>query len=237
MAYISPVKERFGKIQFTLIAAVLVIISLYVPASAQEPLKVSVKGVPNFHRINDSYYRGGQPTDVGIEQLAKLGIKTIIDLRGNGDRSEKEQELATRLGMRYYNIPMSGWSRPSDAQINKFLGLVNDQSNWPVFVHCRRGAERTGVVSAVYRLTYDSWTADQAYAEMKRYGFRRWHFWLKDYVYDYAREHNHKAKEKAAGGSKTASPGPVTESLSPITESAQPVVESIFKRLPDFMRP
>ena len=65
--------------------------------------------------------------------------------------------------------------------------IVNDPSNLPVYVHCQGGRHRTGAMTAVYRLTHDKWTADQAYGEMKKYGFETFigHPQLKTFVYDY----------------------------------------------------
>ncbi len=81
--------------------------------------------------------------------------------------------------------------------------MVNDESTSPVYIHCREGRHRTGVMAAVYRLTKDDWTAGQAYAEMKSYRFKSTlHFLfghenLKDFVYDY-----HAEMQKAAAASQ-----------------------------------
>ena len=82
-------------------------------------------------------------------------------------------------------------SNPSSPEkAEQFLKLVNDPANQPVFFHCHGGRHRTGAMTAIYRLTHDKWTADQAYAEMKRYDFESGfgHGTLKDYVYDYAQK-------------------------------------------------
>ena len=49
--------------------------------------------------------------------------------------------------------------------------ITADPANWPVYVHCKGGRHRTGALLAVYRITRDGWTADQAFEEMKRYDF------------------------------------------------------------------
>jgi len=141
--------------------------------------------IGNFGRIDDTYYRGAQPSANDYADLAALGIKTVIDLTGDG-RSD-EQAFVERAGMRFYRIPLTTSERPSDAAVTRFLKLVNDRANQPVFVHCQGGRHRTGTMTAVYRMTHYGWTADQAYTEMKKYRFEGFpgHPALKKFVYDF----------------------------------------------------
>ena len=125
-----------------------------------------VPGVPNFHQVDEHVYRGAQPRGQGFDGLAKIGIKTVIDLRG--ERSEAN--AVQSAGMRYVRLPWSGYKAPADEQINAVLALLNDNSAWPVFVHCRRGADRTGTAIACYRIEHDHWTNQRALAEAKTFG-------------------------------------------------------------------
>jgi tyrosine-protein phosphatase SIW14 len=125
-----------------------------------------VPGVPNFHQVDEHVYRGAQPNGQGFGGLAKIGIKTVIDLRG--ERSEEGD--VERAGMHYVRLPWSGYKAPADSQIAAVLSLLNDNSAWPVFVHCRRGADRTGTAIACYRIAHDHWTNQQALAEAKTFG-------------------------------------------------------------------
>ena len=134
--------------------------------AASLPDVSGVPGVPNFHQVNEHVYRGAQPHGQGFEGLAKLGIKTVIDLRG--ERSE--DTAVERAGMRYVRLPWSGYKAPDEAQITAVLSLLNDSSAWPVFIHCRRGADRTGTAIACYRIAHDHWTNQQALAEAKTFG-------------------------------------------------------------------
>jgi protein tyrosine/serine phosphatase len=144
--------------------------------------------IENFGKVNDHFYRGAQPKGRNYEQLAALGIKTIVDLRE--DAEDYARSATERAGMRYINLPMKEKSYPQADTATRFLQIVNDEANWPVFIHCAGGRHRTGVMTAVYRMSVDGWGIDRAYQEMKRYDFSTsWgHGCYKDYVYDYHRD-------------------------------------------------
>jgi len=141
--------------------------------------------LPNFHQVNENLYRGAQPQRGGLKKLSELGIKTVINLRGESEDTRKEQADAEAAGMRYFNIPMSGLGRPTDQQVERALTVIDARENWPVFVHCQRGADRTGVIIAVYRILHNQWTAEQAIDEAKRFGLAGIQFRKKDYISDY----------------------------------------------------
>jgi len=153
-----------AKLHRRLIPGLLVFyLSLAGLQAAPEP---DLPGVPNFHEVNEHVYRGAQPHGQGFPGLARLGIKTVIDLRGENSESKAVQQA----GMRYIRMPWSGYKAPGDAQIAQVLSLLNDNSTWPVFVHCRRGADRTGTAIACYRIAHDHWTNQQALDEARRFG-------------------------------------------------------------------
>ena len=137
-----------------------------VPGRTSAVPGVSIK---NFGKINDHYYRGSQPNQEEIAQLKRLGIKTVIDVRKDSVRAEAD--WARDSGMQYFNIPMKASVAATEQETTHFLSLVNDSANWPVYVHCKGGRHRTGALTAVYRITQDRWTADQAFNEMKEYDF------------------------------------------------------------------
>ena len=141
--------------------------------------------IANFGKINEHYYRGAQPEDRDYRDLAALGIRTVIDLTSGGRANEGR--LVQQAGMKFHRIPLTTSERPSDAAVVQFLKLVNDPASQPVYVHCQGGRHRTGVMTAVYRMTQDGWTPDRAYQEMKQYRFEGFpgHPALKKFVYDY----------------------------------------------------
>ena len=148
--------------------------------------------LPNFYRVNHTIYRGGQPSDDGFTRLAQLGIKTILDLRDDGERARAEELKALAAGLRYFNLPMSEFSKPNDRRVAEALSIITSAENQPVFVHCRRGSDRTGTIIAIYRIEYDGWTSEEAKDEAKRFGLGFWQIRMRDYIRDYYRR---KAKQ------------------------------------------
>ena len=143
-------------------------------------------GIDNFGRVDDNYFRGGQPQGHDYANLAAAGVKTVINLTSD-DAQSGERAMAESAGMKYFQIPMTTHQVPTAAQIETFLGIVNNQANKPVYVHCVGGRHRTGVMTAVYRMANQGWSASQAFAEMKQYKFGAdfLHSEFKDFVLAY----------------------------------------------------
>ena len=143
--------------------------------------------IDNFGKVTDFFYRGAQPKIEDYRSLAGIGVKTIIDLRN--DPKEYAQSGAEKAGLKYINFPLSDTEYPSNDTAEKFLKLVNDQTLWPVYIHCAGGRHRTGIMAAVYRLTNEGWDIDRAYTEMKNFDFyTRWgHKDMKTFIFDYAK--------------------------------------------------
>ena len=135
---------------------------LVIPALGASP---SVPGIHNFHHVDQQVYRGAQPTPDGFKYLAKLGVKVVLDLRESGERSANEERMVTAGGMRYVSVPISGFAAPDPDQTNKILRLLEDPAIGPVFVHCRRGADRTGAAIAAYRIDHQQWDNAEALQE------------------------------------------------------------------------
>ena len=95
-----------------------------------------------------------------------------MNLRHETGEIAREHALVNAHGMRYVSIPWQGRHTPSAEQLAQFLKLLHDNADRKVFVHCRRGAERTGVFVACYRIAREHWTPEQALAEMERFRFR-----------------------------------------------------------------
>jgi tyrosine-protein phosphatase SIW14 len=148
--------------------------------------KLKIRGVPNPGKINDGLYRGAQPNAQGLEELKKLGITTIVDLRAEDrGKSEWERQQAERLGLRFVHIPIAGFAAPTNEEVAQFLSLFRD-SQQKIFVHCLLGEDRTGVFVATYRMSVQKWPVTQALREMNSFGFNGfWHPAMKSFVRDF----------------------------------------------------
>ncbi|MBO0721355.1 MAG: tyrosine-protein phosphatase, partial [Blastocatellia bacterium] len=167
-----------------LLALGLLLALLSFIANAQQP-QANREELPNFHRVSESLYRGGQPKNGGLKKLSEMGVKTVIDLRGESDETRAEAREAKSLGLEFFNLPLSSSGRPDDEQVRRVFVIIEEKRNAPVFVHCRRGSDRTGVIIALYRIKQDGWTAEQAIKEANLYGMGFIQFRKRQYINDY----------------------------------------------------
>lgn len=157
------------------ILTLLSILLLLSPAFAQKikPAAATAKVVdlPNFAAVAPNIYRGAAPTEGGLRQLQARGIHTVIDLRISPKQVAKEKAFAESLGLTWLNIPM-GSDPPTSRQVATFLSTLKRAPTEPVFVHCQHGADRTGCMIGIWRVTQQGWSYPQTYKEMRHYGFK-----------------------------------------------------------------
>ncbi len=130
--------------------------------------RTTLQGVGNFGEVTPMLYRGGQPKPVGFEGLAKMGINIVVDVRLSG--KDKERKEVEKDGMQFVELP---WHClfPKDEAFARFLKLLKDNPGKKVFVHCRYGDDRTGMMIAAYRMAVEGWTPAEARTEMEKFGF------------------------------------------------------------------
>lgn len=150
-----------------------------VTPARQWAAEINLPGVPNFHKVSENLYRGAQPSKEGFKQLEKLGIKTVVNLREF--HSDRDKLKGTNLNYEYIN--MTAW-HPENEDVVRFLKIATDANLTPVFVHCQRGADRTGTMCAIYRVAVQDWPKDEAIEEMTKGGFEFYSMWqnLIDYI-------------------------------------------------------
>jgi tyrosine-protein phosphatase SIW14 len=154
------------------------------PATRAIGRKLQEKGVPNFGEVTPTLYRGGLPNDKGFKALARMGVKIVVDTHAASPNEEREVQ---KLGMQYVTIPWHcPW--PKDEVFAKFLKLLHANQGKKVFVHCRLGDDRTGMMTAAYRIAEEGWTADEAMEEMKAFGFSRAHHFICPGLASYEKE-------------------------------------------------
>lgn len=155
------------------IAALAGVVAVLVCAFSRLSLAESDKqqGLPNFGRVSDSLFRGAQPTAAGIRALREMGVSVVINFRNENDEIASEQRQVESTGMKYVSIPWSGSDTPSNRQVAQFLDLVRGNPDAKIFVHCKAGADRTGVMVAAYRIAVEHEAANEAVAEMHQYHY------------------------------------------------------------------
>lgn len=144
------------------------------PSDAVLPLTIrtsehiyGLAGLNNLGRVASGIYRGEQPGPAGYATLKRLGIKTVIDLR----TSESEKAQVEAAGMKAIAVPIKMTRKGLRQKVDQVVALMADPANQPVYVHCRHGQDRTGIVVAAYRLSQQAWSLKDAEAEMQSFGF------------------------------------------------------------------
>jgi len=132
---------------------------------------MSIEGVPNAGSITSNLFRGAQPHDSSYADLRKLGMNIIVDLRDENGEVSAEKKAVEAAGMKFVSLPWHGGGLPSRDQILTYFSLLRDNPDQKIFLHCQYGADRTGVMVALYRIAVDHWTSEQAIKEMKDFHY------------------------------------------------------------------
>jgi len=160
--------------------------STLLPVGAHQAERISgaLPGLSNVGRVAPGVYRGAQPEVAGYATLKKMGIKTVINLR----TSMSERAAVEAAGMQSFEVPMEMSRDGLRARVDRAVALMADPANQPVFVHCRHGQERTGIVVAAYRMKIQGWPLADAEAEMQAFGFNNVWVNYKRFIRSYGRE-------------------------------------------------
>ena len=129
---------------------------------------MNVEGVPNLYRITPWLYRSGQPTAEGVKNIEALGIRTVINLRASNVDTQEAQETSLRLR----HTKIYTW-HVTDEQVIEVMRILRHPEDGPFLIHCNHGADRTGLMSAMFRILGQNWSREDALVEMidGGYGF------------------------------------------------------------------
>ncbi len=148
--------------------------------------------IERFRRVDERLYRGAQPSEAGFRRLQELGVRTVINLRLEADAKRlDERKIVESLGMRYIHIPVEDGNfftrsrRIPDEAIRSFFNVLDTAEQGPVFVHCHRGADRTGALVGFYRIVRHGWEGARAFAEAREIGMRSWYQGLKRQILEF----------------------------------------------------
>ena len=137
---------------------------------------IDLAGVPNLHQITATLYRSAQPTAEGFRNLAALGIKSVISLR----QTVNDTPLAEGTGLTLHRIPTKSRhvAEKSGAKVVATMqALDTGLGHGPTLIHCHHGADRTGLIAALYRILVQGWTREAALKELVEGGYRFHSMW------------------------------------------------------------
>ncbi|MEJ2007834.1 MAG: tyrosine-protein phosphatase [Acidobacteriota bacterium] len=175
-----------------LLLAVLAVLSVAAQAIAQNACTVPrprrIPGINNFAEVTPELYRGAAPQDAeAFRELAERGVKIDVELETGGKQAQRESQWASAAGIRYIHLPWFPWpffSQPRKRVVAAFLKILADNPGKTVFVHCRQGSDRTGVVIAAYEIEIAHCPRKMAVQELHRFGYHRylfplWESWIR----------------------------------------------------------
>jgi tyrosine-protein phosphatase SIW14 len=136
---------------------------------------------PPIELVSPGVYRGPRPTAGTLSQLKALGVHNVLDLEDTTSIVNAERKSVQALGMSFVSEPMSGFWTPSDSEVNTIEAFMANSSNYPIFVHCEHGQDRTGLIVGLFRVETQHWTPAAAYKEMLAKGFHQILFLLNHY--------------------------------------------------------
>ncbi len=151
---------------FVLLLVLIPSMALARDANWAKPMTLA--GVPNLNQVTPILFRSAQPDAAGFANMAEtLKMKTIIDLR----ESQTDAAYLGNSHIKAYYVPMNALHITTDEIVAALKLIKAHESEGPILVHCQHGADRTGVVMAMYRIIYQGWSKQQAIDEMKNGGY------------------------------------------------------------------
>ncbi len=158
---------------------------VHLPMDAHTSERIyNLPGLSNVGRIASGVYRGAQPGANGYATLKKMGIRTVIDFR----TTENDRQQVEKAGMRSISVPIEMSRDGLREKVDRVVALMADPANQPVFIHCRHGQDRTGIVSAAYRMKVEGWSLKDAETEMQAFGFNDVWINFKRFIRQYGAE-------------------------------------------------
>ena len=140
------------------------------PAAWAPRVVPGVAGVPNLYRVTPDLYRSAQPDAAGFARLAGLGIHSVLSLR----QTVSDAPLAEAAGLTLYRVPMKSRyvaERSGAKVVAAMRDLRQGMQSGPVLVHCHHGADRTGLICALWRILYEGWSRQSAIDEVIEGGY------------------------------------------------------------------
>lgn len=130
----------------------------------------------NLHQVTPELWRAAQPTPTQIADLAARGVKTIVTLRGGREFGSwpLEREACERHGIALVELTARSREAPSLEMLREAKAMFETIA-YPAMIHCKSGADRAGLISALFLMFRHGKTATEALEQLSpRYGHWRW---------------------------------------------------------------
>ena len=162
--------------------------------------------IERFAEVSLGIFRGSKPTtQADFDFLKAHGVRAILSLQTLPWDIFTERRHARENKIEYRNVYIPAlFLAPSERHVKEVLLTLADPSLHPIFIHCRLGRDRTGMIVGLYRIYYQNWTPEAAWDEMLRLGFKvdwtlrglQTYFWRHTQKPDWAnRSITHREKE------------------------------------------
>src|SRR5262245_34660149 len=137
------------------------VVATQVCIAAAAPQRVTIAGVNNFWRVDDTISTGGTITsrEMAIPELKRRGIRSVINLAGGPD-AEAERAAVEAAGMKYYLFAIDPMTL-DPAPVGPFLEMTKNQANYPLFIHSGNG-HRAAMIWMIKRVVVDGWSIERA---------------------------------------------------------------------------
>jgi len=140
------------------------------PVLWAQKIDAGATGLPNLYRVTDQVYRSAQPTSDGFRALQDFGVRAVLSLR----QTLEDAPLAKACDLVLYRVPMKSRfvAEQSGARVVQAMrALAKALHSGPVLVHCHHGADRTGLICALWRILYEGWSRQSAIDELIEGGY------------------------------------------------------------------
>ena len=120
-------------------------------------------GYLNLHKVGARAYRAAQPAPHHFRRFARLGIKTVVNLRGGREFGSYplEIEACARYGLAYEELTLKSRDAPKLEALEEAAALL-ERVAYPILFHCKSGADRTGLMGALYLMLVERRSPSEA---------------------------------------------------------------------------
>lgn len=119
------------------------------------------------YTVGDGVILAGQPQPEDLPELAQQGVRSVINLRRDVERSEREAINAAAAGLDYLHLPLPAYELEPQ-HLTEFQDAIAGKEG--LYIHCRSGS-RVALLWMLHRMINQGWGRDAAEAELRNAGY------------------------------------------------------------------